>query len=74
MATTTNSTEPIGGRTLRSLRLSAGLTQNETARRAGISTTYLQRLEDGLIPRRGTALQRVIAVLGMTSEDGDDAE
>jgi transcriptional regulator with XRE-family HTH domain len=55
---------------LRRLRLSAGLTQHETARRAGISVGMLRDLEQGRTsaPRRAS-LAALAGVLGVDPSD-----
>jgi predicted transcriptional regulator len=48
---------------LRELRLKAGLTQKELARRAGVSQALIARIEGGAVNPRLSTLQRIIRVL-----------
>lgn len=51
---------------LRALRRAAGLTINETARRAGLSVSFLSALERGLAGASPGTVTRVLAALGET--------
>ncbi len=60
---------------LRELRLKAGLTQKELARRAGVSQALIARIEGGAVNPRLSTLQRIVRVLeealGPTMKAGD---
>src|SRR5262249_42694981 len=58
------------GHLLRQFRIAAGLTQNELAQRAGLSTRGVQDLERGIrrAPHPDTA-RRLVAALGLESAD-----
>lgn len=53
----------IIGRSLRLLRVRAGLRQEDVAIRAGTSSTYLSRLESGQRDIRVTTLLRILDAL-----------
>ena len=53
---------------IRFVRLRAGLTQEEVARRAGISQPALARLESGRITPRVDTAQKILHVCGMSLE------
>jgi transcriptional regulator with XRE-family HTH domain len=66
------------GRAVREARLSAGLTQEELAERAGLERTYLARMESGLsvllLERALRTLRRLgaeVTVLLPERRDGD---
>lgn len=62
--TTTTSIDTAGDvQELRARREAAGLTRLELARRAGISLTWLQTIEGGVVPRRSQAVACVLAAL-----------
>jgi len=48
---------------LRELRLKAGLTQKELAKRAGVSQALIARIESGAVNPRLSTLQRIVRVL-----------
>lgn len=54
--------------TIRFARLRAGLTQQELARRAGISQPALARIESGRISPRIVTAERILRECGMTLE------
>lgn len=59
---------------LRRLRLKAGLTQKELARRAGVSQSLIARIERGDINPRLSTLRRIMEVLYEVLEEGLTAE
>ncbi len=52
------------GRTLRAVRREAGLTQTETAKRAGVSREALSLIENGRSAVHAETLQRILRTLG----------
>lgn len=56
------------GQRLRAARQAAGLSQEETARRAGISISFLSQLERGLKAPGIKIARRLASVLGGTVE------
>jgi DNA-binding XRE family transcriptional regulator len=61
------------GEVLRSLRVAAGLTQDELAERAELSSRWIRQLERGGMPRPGS-LGRLSAALGLPREARDAFE
>ncbi len=59
---------------LRKLRLKAGLSQRELARRAGVSQSLIARLEKGQVNVRMTTLQRILEVLQAALQEDEVAE
>ncbi len=59
---------------LKRLRLKAGLSQRELARRAGVSQSLIARLERGQVNVRLTTLQRILEALFEALQENDVAE
>jgi len=59
-----------GPRELRELRLKAGLTQMELAKRAGISQPLVARIESGDVDLRASTLRKILQVLQADSKGG----
>ena len=59
---------------LRRLRLKAGLSQRELARRAGVSQSLIARLEKGQVNVRLTTLQKILEALLEALQENDVAE
>src|SRR5690606_31754692 len=59
------------GLKIRNLRREKGLTQNELARRAGISASYLNLIESNKRAVAGMLLQRIAAGLGVDATQLD---
>ena len=59
---------------LRRLRLKAGLSQRELARRAGVSQSLIARLERGQVNVRLTTLQKILEALFEALHENDVAE
>lgn len=57
-------TSTTAGGSVRELRRAAGLTQQELARRASCSVSYVQLLDAGYRPNDGPKLRAVLAILG----------
>lgn len=64
--------QTLSGLKIRTRRKSAGLTQGELARRAGISPSYLNLIEMNKRAVSGALLDRVAAGLGISSSELDD--
>jgi transcriptional regulator with XRE-family HTH domain len=54
---------------LRALRVAAGLTQQQVAERAQVSSTFVSQLERGLVPKRSAVLPQILAVLNDEQPD-----
>lgn len=65
MSTNTNATDPETGNTLRRMRISAGVTQLELARQAGISESTLSRFERGERDLAHNTYAHVVAALAV---------
>lgn len=52
------------GTALRTLRKSAGLTLDEVSAKAGVSTNYLSRAENGLVDPSSNWVELVVTALG----------
>ncbi len=57
---------------LRKLRIKAGLTQKELARRAGVSQSLIARIEKGDINPRLSTLQKILEVINEALEESED--
>lgn len=55
------------GRAIRAARLSAGMTQEDLASRAGLHSTYVSRLEGGLKSPTLDVLVAIAGALGLTA-------
>ena len=57
---------------LRKLRIKAGLTQKELARRAGVSQSLIARIEKGDINPRLSTLQKILEVINEALEESEN--
>lgn len=65
-ATTDATTERADVRTLRERR---GWTRSALAAETGLSPAFVQAVEAGYLPKRGTGLERIAAALGVSVDD-----